>query len=204
MRGQTMMITLNAPDARTLADARQWFVDGKGVYVTVSGDVAELHLRGEIVATRPAAEITGTTAAQAWAVEYLDAETATMNAWADDQLAATIEHMDAVEADAPAAEIREQGAALLSEAAELEAQGTEAVRYPRMRNGERRGWWTCEASDPRHPARRAAAVRRAGGVLAAWTAADEAAYRRYVGEGLSDTDGHFAPEDRAAWSLTGR
>lgn len=91
------MITLNTPGART-----QWIIEGQGVYVTFSGDVAELHIGGRIVADRPAAEVTAIVDAQTWAVEYLAAQ----DELAAEQMAETIEHMDVavveVEAD-PAA-----------------------------------------------------------------------------------------------------
>ena len=69
------MITLAKPGCRTIAeaDANPWTVDGKGVYVTFSDDLAELHIGGRIVASRPAAEIPAVRDAQDWAVEYLAA-----------------------------------------------------------------------------------------------------------------------------------
>lgn len=131
------MITLNAPGARTLADARQWFIDGEGVYVTQSEGQAELHIRGMIVDTRPVAEI-NMGEAQAWAIEWLAAESDAMNADAARQLAETIAHQHENEIDEAVAQVRAQ--------------------------------------------------------------ADEDAYGRYVSDGMADTDGHYVPLDRAAWS----
>lgn len=189
------MITLNTPGARTLADARQWFIDGKGVYVTQSEGQAELHIRGMIVDTRPVAEIS-ISEAQAWAVEWLAAETEAMNADAERQLAETIEHVDANEVSPAVAAVRAKGAEKLAEAAELEAQGAEPIRF----RDSRGRMITRNASDPRHPARLAAYVRRTGERLAAWTQADEDGYRQYVSDGLADTDGYYAPLSREAWS----
>jgi hypothetical protein len=125
------------------------------------------------------------------------------NEQSDADLAAVIEHVDAVETVSDAvAEIREQGAAMLIQADWLQAQGTEPVRFPRMIDGEQRGFFTWRASDPRHPSRRYAAVRRNGERLAAWTQADEDAYGQYVSDGLADTDGWFAPMTREAWAIT--
>lgn len=191
------MYTLNAPsNSNRLADARQWFIDGKGVYVTISAEVAELHIRGMIVAARPVAEINSATDAQDWAVEFLAAEAEAMNEDADRQLAATIEHMDASEVSEAVAQVRADGARRIAQAAELAAQGDAPVQIVTSQGRK----ITRYASDPRHPFRAAESARRAGERLSRWTQADEDAYGRYVSDGLADTDGYYAPLDRAAWS----
>lgn len=53
--------------------------------------------------------------------------------------------------------------------------------------------------DPRHPGRRAALLRREASILAAWTAADETAYTRYLQDSYATANGRCAPLDRAAW-----
>ena len=191
------MYTLNAPsNSNRLADARQWFIDGKDVYVTISAEVAELHIRGMIVAARPVAEINSATDAQDWAVEFLAAEAEAMNEDADRQLAATIEHMDASEVSEAVAQVRADGARRIAQAAELAAQGDAPVQIVTSQGRK----ITRYASDPRHPFRAAESARRAGERLSRWTQADEDAYGRYVSDGLADTDGYYAPLDRAAWS----
>lgn len=116
------------------------------------------------------------------------------------ELAATIEHVDANEVSEAVAQVRADGAEKLAEAAEMEAQGTEPIVIAVRRNGEVRGHRKIGAWDPRHPARAAGSVRRAGERLSRWTQADEDAYGRYISDGLADTDGYYAPLDRAAWS----
>lgn len=119
-----------------------------------------------------------------------------MNADAERQLAETIEHVDANEISDAVAAVRADGARRIAQADELTAQGDAPVQV--VTSAGRK--ITRYASDPRHPFRAAETVRRAGERLAAWTQADEDGYNRYVSDGLADTDGYYAPLDRAAWS----
>ena len=112
------------------------------------------------------------------------------------ELAATIEHVDASEVSEAVAQVRADGARQIAQAAELAAQGDAPVQIVTSRGRK----ITRYASDPRHPFRAAETIRRAGERLSRWTQADEDAYGRYVSDGLADTDGYYAPLDRAAWS----
>ena len=197
------MITINTPGAKTLATATAWKIDGQGVYVLFSGETAELHIRGRKVADRPAAEIIGANDAQDWAVEYLAAE-----AEQADEIAAEFEAAITAEA-APVAEgkydlavsqMQARGAEMIAEAVRLEAFGTGTHRRPRKVNGEQRGWVKVGVNDPSHPARKAETLRRDAALLATWTGEAEAAYSRYVDNGISGTDGWYAPLSREAWA----
>lgn len=112
------------------------------------------------------------------------------------ELAATIEHVDASEVSEAVAQVRDFGAKMVAQAAELAAQGDAPVQIVTSRGRK----ITRYASDPRHPFRAAESLRRGGQRLLAWTQADEDTYGRYVSDGLADTDGYYAPLDRAAWS----
>lgn len=207
------MITINEPGARTLADARPMQIGGQNVYVVMDTDgTASLMVMGRIVATRQVQSIS-IAEAQAWAVEYRTA----MDEQADAHWAEAMDHMVAdmaaewdsvdVTEGAPVdeskyaeavAQVRAHGALKLAQAEEAAAWGDAPYKH-RGTDGRVRTFTT---SDPSHPARAAASYRRDAEILGAWTAKDEAAYSRYVSDGLADTDGWFAPLDRAAWKGT--
>jgi hypothetical protein len=86
--------------------------------------------------------------------------------------------------------IRQRGAELNVKADEVEATPLTVKQARRI-----------DESDPRHPVNAAAYFRRQAAVLAAWTDADEAAYQRHLDDGISGTDGYFAPEPRQTWKL---
>lgn len=175
------MITINARGARTIADSKPLIAKGQMVYVVQGTETAALMIGGAIVAERPVSEITCILDAQDWAYEVLDAMTA-----------------EAAEGNADneaAAEIRAMAAPIAAEADKLEAEGTAPVSYRNSRGRK----VTVTIDDPRHPARRAATLRTEAATLAAWTGADESAYREYVSRGIGDTDGFYAPLDRFGW-----
>ncbi|QBZ73494.1 hypothetical protein SEA_MISCHIEF19_9 [Streptomyces phage Mischief19] len=211
-----MQITVNAPGAKTLADARPMMIDGQRVYVTVGAGEAALHIGGRIVATREADDMS-TVAAQQWAVEYTEAA----NYWAEQQHAEANEHraaaeqwaeVDVTEQPAPAVEIteanreavqgvRDAGRLLAAEAVKMAAKG--AANPGRYRYVNARGKVVFFGpADPRHPINAAKVLAENAARLADWSAADEAAYARYVDDGLSATDGYYAPISRAAWGAT--
>lgn len=97
-----------------------------------------------------------------------------------------------------AAQVRAGAAELVAKAEAAEAHGNAPYKH-RGTDGRVRTFTT---SDPSHPARAAVSYRRDAEILAAWTAQDEEAYSRYVSDGIADTDGWFAPLDRAAWKGT--
>lgn len=122
---------------------------------------------------------------------------------AEAELAEFMDHVAEVAAEsAELSMVHERGAALLQQAAEMEAEGAEPVLVPRSRNGQITGWREIGQDDPRHPAAAAAIVRRNGERLVRWNHQDESEYNRYVSDGQADTDGWFAPLTREAWAAT--
>ena len=213
-----MQITVNEPGARTIRDSRPMQVDGQNVYVVLDGDssTASLMMGGRIVAARTVKSIS-ITEAQDWAVRVRDERAADLDAawgdWIEANHVDPIELLDELVADEeavaeavnPAAvyagaveQVRAGAAELLAKAEAAEAHGDAPYRF---RNGRGR-MVTFHNSDPRHPSRAAASYRRDAERLAAWTWQDEQAYGRYVSDGIGDTDGYFAPIDRAAWKAT--
>lgn len=191
-----MQITVNEPGARTINDSRRMLVEGQPVYVTVGGGTASLIIGGRIVAEQDA-DTMSTTEAQGWAVRYLAAKIEQDAPVADE--AAVAEACDTEQVYAGAvASVRKQADELRQLADKLAAHGDAPYRA-RNANGRMR---TFHSSDPRHPVHAAASHRRSADLLAAWTATDEQGYGRYVSDGLADTDGYFAPIDRAAWKAT--
>lgn len=212
-----MQITVNEPGARTIRDARPMQIDGQNVYVVLDGDssTASLMVAGRIVATRTIKSIS-TTEAQTWAVEYRDgqAQAADLDAAWGDWIEAThvdpIEMLDEMTADEDAVaeacdvdavyagaveSVRAKADELLAQAVTAEAHGDAPYTF---RNGRGRKV-TFTTGDPRHPSRAAKSYRADAEILAAWTATDEQGYGRYVSDGIGDTDGYFAPVDRAQW-----
>lgn len=176
-----MQITVNETGARTLADARPMMIDGKNVYVVVSMDTASLIVGGRIVAERSVGGHMTAAAAQAWAAEYRETLAAPV---ATDELVT------------PAvAQVRAQGAALLVKAEAAEAHGDAPYRYTNNQGRVR----VFPSHDPRHPVQAAKSYRADAEILIMWTAWDESGYGQYVSEGIGDTDGYFAPVDRAQW-----
>lgn len=208
-----MQITVNEPGARTIRDARPMQIDGQNVYVVIGGGTASLMVAGRIVAERAATEMS-TTEAQDWAVSYRDEQAADLDTawgeWIEDTHVDPIELLDELVADEdavaeacnPAAvyagaveQVRAGAAELLAKAEAAEAHGDAPYRF---RNSRGR-MVTFHTNDPRHPVRAAASYRRDAERLAAWTWQDEQAYGQYVSDGIGDTDGYFAPVDRAQW-----
>jgi hypothetical protein len=186
-----MQITVNETGARTIREARPMQIDGQNVYVVVGGGTASLMVGGRIVAER-AADRMSTTEAQGWAVEYRDEQAAPV---ADE--AAVAEACDPEQVYAGAVEtVRAKADELLAQAVAAEAHGEGPYRFRSSLNGRMR---TFHNSDPRHPSRAAKSYRADAEILAAWTATDEQGYGRYVSDGIGDTDGYFAPVDRAQW-----
>lgn len=178
-------IRVNEPGARTLKDARPMLVNGQAVFVTVDAGTAQLHVGGVVVAEQAAESLT-IREAQDMAVAYRESLTAP---------ATTTTEVPATEAEAAAVQtIRAEGAA---QAAAANATITTSTPY-RFRNSRGR-MVTLMPSDPRHPSQAARQDRLDGEVLAAWTVRDERRYMQYVADGLGDTDGFYAPLDRAAW-----
>lgn len=193
------MISINARGARTIADAKPLIFDGQGVYVTNDGQNAQLHLGGRVVAERPAAEVAAIVDAQDWAYEMIETANALVAEPVADEAAVAEAVNPAFVYDAAAAAVRQRAAGMLNEIAILTAHGEGDHR----RRNARGRMVTVPNTDPRHPARRAEQMRREAFVLANWSAKDEAAYARYVNEGIGDTDGHYAPLDRFGW-ISGR
>lgn len=200
-----MQITVNETGARTLADARPMKIDGQNVYVVVGGGTASLMVAGRIVAERAATDMS-IIEAQAWAVEYRTAmnesATVTVEDWdavtvADEAAVAEATDPDAVYALA-VSQVRAQADELLSKAEVAEAHG-DGVYKVRTSDGKVRRF---PAHDPRHPMNAAKSYRADAEILAAWTAQDESGYGQYVSDGTGDTDGWYAPLDRAAWKAT--
>lgn len=178
-------IRVNEPGARTLKDARPMLVNGQAVFVTVDAGTAQLHVGGVVVAEQAAESLT-IREAQDMAVAYRESLTAP---------ATTTTEVPATEAEAAAVQtVRAEGAA---QAAAANATITTSTPY-RFRNSRGR-MITLMPSDPRHPSQAARQDRLDGEVLAAWTVRDERRYMQYVADGLGDTDGFYAPLDRAAW-----
>lgn len=183
-----MQITVNEPGARTIADSRPMLVEGQNVYVTVGAGTASLFIGGRIVATQDA-ETMSNRGAQDWAVAYLaeaeaiDAQPHTTEDYSVEETARTV---------------RLFADRLIGEADKLAAYG-DAPHTIRNSWGRK---VTFTADDPRHPSRAAAAYRKEAGVYASWTAADEFSFKRYVDNGMADTDGYFVPLSRSAWKLT--
>lgn len=212
-----MQITVNEPGARTVRDSRPMQVDGQNVYVTLDSDgTASLHIGGRIVATKQVASIS-ITEAQDWAVQVRDERAADMDAawgdWIEANHVDPIELLDELVADEEAVaeavnpvavyagaveQVRAQAVELLAKAEAAEAHGDAPYRF---RNSRGR-MVTFHSNDPRHPSRAAASHRRDAERLATWTWQDEQAYGRYVDDGISATDGYFAPIGRAAWKAT--
>lgn len=211
-----MQITVNETGARTLKDTRPMQIDGQNVYVTVGGGTASLFIGGRIVAERKADDMS-TKAAQDWAVQVRDERVADLDAawgeWIEANHVDPVELLDeqtadedaVAEATDPAAvyagaveSVRAQAVELLAKAEAAEAHGDAPYRF--RNSGGRMVTFT--SSDPRHPSRAAASYRRDAERLAAWTWQDEQAYGRYVDDGISATDGYFAPIVRAAWKAT--
>lgn len=210
-----MQITVNETGARTIREARPMQIDGQNVYVVVGGGTASLMVGGRIVAER-AADRMSTTEAQGWAVEYRDEQaTAGQDGMDDDDHdgydapwydeddeqsadeAAVAEATDPEQVYAGAVEtVRAKADELLAQAVAAEAHGEGPYRFRSSLNGRMR---TFHNSDPRHPSRAAKSYRADAEILAAWTATDEQGYGRYVSDGIGDTDGYFAPIDRAQW-----
>lgn len=178
-------IRVNETGARTLTDARPMLINGQAVFVTVDAGAAQLHVGGVVVAEQAAERLT-TREAQDMAVAYRESLTAP---------AAAVAEAEATEAETAAVEaIRAEGAA---QAAAADETITTATPY-RFRNSRGR-MVTLMPSDPRHPSQAARQSRLDGEALAAWTVRDERRYMQYVTDGLGDTDGFYAPLDRAAW-----
>lgn len=177
-----MQITVNAPGARTIAEARPMILDGKRVYVTVGGGTASLFIGGRIVAEQASEDMTAK-AAQDWAISYVEAQETELEA----------QYAEAVQS------VQDAGALLLKQADKLEAK----AQPGRYRHVGMRGKVTWLAdTDPRHPLLAHRTLRQQALRLMAWSAKDEAGYARYVDNGLADTDGHFAPLSRDAWKGT--
>ena len=200
-----MQITVNAPGARTIRDARPMIVDGSRVYVTLDTDgTASLHIGGRIVATKQVASIS-TREAQDWAVEYQ----AAANDWAEQQAQAAQDHMVAAEADADldakyadaVQSVRDAGALLVKQAEQLAQKGlANPGRYRHVNYAGKVVW--IPASNPRHPAKAAVTLMAQAERMKLWTAQDEAGYQRYVSDCLADTDGWYSPISRDAWNAT--
>ena len=197
-----MQITVNAPGARTVADARPMIVDGQRVYVTLDTDgTASLMIGGRIVATKQVKSIS-TREAQDWAVEYLDAA----NDWAEQQAQAAQDHQAAADADdakhADAVQqVRDAGALLAQQADQMDVKAAQNPgRYRYVNSMGKVVFFS--PSDPRHPINAAKQLRRMAATLMTWTAQDEAAYGRYVDDGISATDGYYTPISRDAWKAT--
>lgn len=175
-----MQITVNETGARTLKDARPMMINDHKVYVVVDGGTASLFVGGRIVAER-AADDMNTADAQAWAVEYRES------------LAAPVATDETV---TPAvAQVCRAAAQLIERAKSEEVHGAGPYTY-RNANGKPR---TFTVDDPRHPMQAAKSYRADAEILGAWTAEDESGYGQYVSDGIGDTDGYFAPVDRAQW-----
>lgn len=208
-----MQITVNEPGARTIRDARPMQIDGQNVYVVLGGGTASLMVAGRIVAERAATDMS-TTEAQDWAVSYRDEQAADLDAawgeWIEDTHVDPVELLDELVADEEAVADACNPAAVYAGAVEqvramADQMRAEADLYAAhgegpARIGTRQRKVTVD--DPRHPARRATQMRRDADRLAVWTWQDEQAYGRYVSDGIGDTDGYFAPIDRAAWKAT--
>lgn len=182
-------ITVNEPGTTTLADARPMVVNGEGVYVTIEGGIASLHVDGGIATQMDADDMT-TAQAQAWAVEYL-----TKDIPSEPDMDAVNEALygPAVKA------VHATGAILATEALQLTAEAKPGPYRYTLAIGRK---VTIPESDPRHPLNLAYAKNLEADILSAWTSADESGYVRYVSDGLADTDGTFFPMGRASWKAT--
>lgn len=193
-------ITVNEPGTTTLADARPMVVNGEGVYVTIEGGIASLHVDGAIAAQMDADDMT-ITEAQAWAVEYRNAMNEMDAAACEEALDRMVEAWDREKVYVNAAlTVREDGAAMRQEADRMAAD-TPAGPY-RYYSQARDKFITYPAHDPRHPLNAAKTMKRDADVLMAWTAADEMGYMAYISDGVADTDGYFIPLLRESWKTS--
>jgi len=190
-------LIVNEPGTTVLKGARPMRIGGQPVYVVIDNGVASLNIEGRAVAIREADDMT-MTEAKNWAVQYRDA----MNEAAEAAQADAREHMEeayrveSIHASA-VQRIHEDGASLYLEADEMAAEAPEG-QYRYYSHGLGR-CIVYNETDPRHPARVAKTLKRQAEILMAWTARDEADYKRYISNGLADTDGYFVPMQRDAW-----
>lgn len=193
------MITVYARGARKLVDARPLVYGGTHVHVTFSGETAQLHIGGRIVAERPATDVQSAWAAQDWAYEVIDTANELSAPAAEETQAvpgvSVADYNEAVHGPA-AKQVRDEAAATLAEADRQDALAAKVAARPTL----------ADEYNPHHPKHKAARIqawadhlRKDAEILAAWTAGDEAGYQRYVSDGLADTDGYYAPEDRTMW-----
>lgn len=182
-----MQITVNETGARTLAETRPMQIDGQNVYVTIGENTASLMVGGRIVAEKPATEIANATDAQGWAVEYRV------------QAEAPVAEEPVAELDAEEVlvlgRMKAKAEALIATAVELEAHGW----VPQKKINAYGRKITRSITDGCHPMNVAASHRKDAALLMAWTMEDEKGYSRHVDNGISATDGYYAPIDRASW-----
>lgn len=173
-----------ASGARTLAETKALYINGERVSAVVDHDgTFHVFIGGKVVST---GTLDGT-------------EGPLMVFFAAEAMTATAETETPDEAQTmteAVAEVRAKGQALAAHAAELSSWDEHKIF--RNANGKR-----IYRQDARHPLNAAKIYAARAAVLVAWTEADERAYVDYVQTSIGDTDGWYAPEDRAAWKLTG-
>lgn len=169
------MITINARGARTLADTTPLRVDGQKVYVTFEDGTASLHMGGKIVDTRTV-DAMSVTEAQDWAYEMIET------------LASE---------DAPY-ELAAEDVRNLADTWDLQADSLDAKADAERSEARSKRAFARVARTRQH----AMGVRRDADLMRQWTAKDEHGYTDYLVRGLGDTDGYYAPMDRAAWKRT--
>lgn len=195
----------NAAGARTLADARPLYIGDH----RVTAEVSETGHYTVFIGCKIAAEgeLTGSEgelnsffrelalAASEETAEQVEVQTPStpVVAWS------TTVEADGEETDLYEANAADHRAAMTAQIQESIAVCEERLAKgdPRFKNNRR-----ILPGDPRHPANALVSYREALKVAEGWTAQDEASYSRYVDNGISGTDGYYAPISRIAWKGT--
>lgn len=175
------------PGARTVADAKPLYIGGKQVSAVVDTDGGYSVFVGSVVVAYGQLDGTEKGLAGLFAEIALEATTPALEIVADlaaDQDAVT----EALGYSEAVTSVRAAGAEIAAQADAVDV--TTPVRY---RGRE------VPTDFPTHPVQRAACLRREADILMAWTNEDETNYKRYISEGLADTDGYYAPVKRSAW-----